>query len=175
MLFANINTQTIDISKAHLRIISETVNINPSASLSDISALLESMPSMLTCAIRITPEVLNKLGYFDPTPTCDESAESCEAVTVERKRLTSTVIRSQLEVRHEHIQERINALLEREAISANDYKAIQALAQVDDKLVSQILDLMSDESTPLLPQAILIACMTQLGVSEEDIAIIERT
>lgn len=175
---------TSDFSKSHLAIISELMSLNPTLSLELISANANELTALATCPVRITPKVLILLGYEErpcprphPHPEIDEptngdgrTPESTTAVT----QLTSRIIRTQLEERHNKIQERVEDLLDEDVISNVSVKVFQMLSQIDEKLVSQLLELMNEETAPLLPMAIIVLCLRQQGVPEDDIAFIQQ-
>lgn len=167
------------ITKRHERIIKDTYDCSPTATLQQIADSLEEMPEMATCFVTITVEFLLSLGYAERKPQvqADEPDDDDDAATAaETPRaagLSASVLRSQLETRHNSIEKRITELLKSDVLSPTQTKMFQMLATIDEKLVSQILDMMNQEAAPLIAQAIIIRCLLRLGVLEKDLLWIE--
>ena len=175
MLDLNVNT----ITKRHKELIRDLYHSNPSARLISLCETLNEMPEMATCFVEITPTLLKELGYKErkqkktgtQTGAGDNGAEaetvgSASALSVSR-------LRSQLEKRHDAVEKRISVLLEAETNTSNDTKMLQALTSIDEKLISQLLEMMHGEAAPLLPQATIIRCMRKLGVPEDQLILID--
>lgn len=175
-----------NITTQHKRIIQSIYECNPSATLEQISNLLNEMPEMATCFVDITPDLLKSLGYSHRNGTShshkngtkSKGNDEIVAVTDEnegQKGLTQTQIRAQLERRHTAFERRISEILGEQLITDKQAKALQMLSSIDEKIVSQILDLMQQEAVPLLPQAIIIRCLIKLGVPEPEIDLIDTS
>lgn len=162
--------QLSDFSKSHLSIIKELVEMNPNASLASIAEQANELAVLATCPSRITVEILLALGYTESLIKISTEADSNESAS---GRLTPTTIRRQLEGRHNKMQSRMEGLLEGDTITSNNLKVFQILSQIDEKLLVQLLDLMSEDAAPLMPMAIIVMCMRQQGESEDDIRFVE--
>lgn len=165
-----------NLTNAHKRIIRDLVEQNPASTLHDLSTKLNNMPEMMTCHTEISVEILQQLGHTEPAAAIiDPDSEKTKVVRTDEvhRTLSVEVLRKQLERRHAKIQARIETLLDEETISSNELKTVDMLAKIDDGICSKLMDLMGQESTPVLPQAIIVACLRRHGVPDEDILTIE--
>lgn len=168
-----------DMSKTQKSIIADLVKHNPTASLAEIAKMTIELTALATCPVRITESVLRQLGYTDPpnaTPkplgvTTDTPNDGGAGPSPAH--LTSVTIRRQLEERHNKIQEWFTEFLTKETISDKDIKVFQSFSMIDEKLITQLLELMNEDAAPLLPLGILVGCLRELGVSEDDIAFVQ--
>lgn len=168
--------QLSDFSRSHLSILRELIEMNPDAPLASIAEQANGLTALATCPSLITVKILLALGYTEPLLVIAQRA-SQETDKGNGKSngsagtgtLTSTTIRLQLEGRHNKIQDRIYTILEGETLTGAQLKVFEALSKIDEKLLTQLLDLMNEESAPLLPMGIIVMCLRQLGVAEEDI------
>jgi len=162
------------LTNTHKRIINDLVEQNPSVPLHSIASKLNDMPEMMTCHTEITPDILKQLGYQSGAGEDESAATEISAQPDEAHRpLSVEVLRRQLERRHAKIQDRIETLLDDDAISGSQLKTVEMLAKIDDGIYTKLLDIMGQESTPVLPQSIIIACLRRHGVPDEDIQVIE--
>ncbi len=172
MLDLNVNT----ITKRHKELIHDIYHRNPSARLESLSQTLNNMPEMATCFVEITPTLLKELGYKErshPRPRTDGNGSDPNATTASGSGLSVSRLRAQLEKRHDAIEKRIHALLEQDAITSTETKTLQMLASIDEKLIGQLLEMIHGEAAPLLPQATIIRCLRKLGVSEDQLILID--
>jgi len=172
MTLNNLITGAANMTNAHKRIIAELLEQNPRASLEDIAQQLNNMPEMMSCHLEITADILTKLGHPARPPIASCEADVADASLAHRT-LSVELLRKQLERRHAKIQDRIEMLLEEETISQGQLKTVEMLAKIDDGICTKLLDLMNQEATPTLPQAIIITCMRRHGVPDADIQVIE--
>jgi len=162
------------ISNAHKRIISDYIEINPGVALSTIAKQINELPEMMTCHTPITVNLLAQLGYSPPiVDAIADDATADEDAIIASDRLSIDILRKQLEFRHFTIQKRIEDIMQQETISGTQLKVIETFLKIDDNVISKLLELMGQESTPILPQAIIITCLRRLGVDEADIKLIE--
>lgn len=165
------------LSKVHKRVIREIVEQNPTASMEEIAEHLSTMPELATLPVEMNAETLRALGYSDPAPTAPTSPASPTSPTSPNQgQLSPNVLRQQLERRHNQIERRLSELLNDESIaSSSAIKIYEALSKIDEKIISQLLDMMQQEAAPALPMAIIIMCLRRQGVPEEEIKIVQET
>jgi hypothetical protein len=188
----SLHIQYIDteISKVHKQIIADLISANPQSPLTEICEKLDEMIEMANCHIDLTPEVLMALGHHDPgnstlealleplSPIETESAQTPTGSTPIGEggapTLSVDILRRQLEGRHANYTNLIDGFLGsgEDSLTDKKLKVVEVLAKLDDKVTQQLLDLMSRESTPLLPLAIIIMCLRKHGVPESEIKII---
>lgn len=169
---------TSDMSAAQQRIISDLVERNPTATLAEIAKMTIELTALATCPIRITESVLRQLGHSDPASTQAKPPHAAPAADDggnghTQGQLTSVTIRRQLEERHNKIQEWFTDFMAKETITDKDIKIFQTFSLISDKLIDKLLDLMNEDAAPLLPMGILVACMRQQGVAEDDIIFVQ--
>jgi len=172
MVLSDISNAT-QMTNAHKRCISNFVEMNPRLSLAAIAKQLNGLPEMMTCHVSITAAVLKDMGYAEPDISSDAGDDSIQTGGGYISQLNIETLRKQLEKRHDKIQARIEMLLDEDSLSSGQLKTVESLAKIDDTICNKLMDLMNQEATPILPQAIIISCMRRHGVPDEDILVIE--
>jgi len=162
-----------DMSKTQRTVIAALIERNPTVMLTEIAKMSAELTALATCPVRITEDVLRQLGYSDPAPTQLKPSGGVMPDAPGPAQLTSVTIRRQLEERHNKLQEWFTEFLSKETITDKDIKVFQSFSLIDDKLIVQLLDLMNEDAAPLLPMGILVACLRQHGIAEDDIIFVQ--
>lgn len=169
-----LNLDLNQVTKRHERLIADTYSSNPSARLESIAETLNEMPEMATCFVDITPDLLKRMGYKERKPKKEKGGgNGVTTASAASANLSASLLRSQLEERHRAIEERIFELLKVEVLTTTQTKALQILTSIDEKLITQLVEMMNQEAAPLLPQAIMIRSLRRLGVPEDQLILID--
>lgn len=164
-----------NVTETHKRVIQQIYDNNPTARLEQIAEVLNETPDLATCFVTFNKKLLKSLGFKQRKKKLPSSASDNGHDEQQVGSLSQSQIRVQLEKRHAAFEERIDAFLAKEALSQNDAKTLNTLVGLDVTLLKQILELMQQESAPLLPQAQIIRCLRKLGISEEEIKLLDTT